>query len=252
MKFSKYIATNHVFTVDVLLQNVDSENSARKQLKLALASGAVERVRRGLYVSNAGRFEGSVADPYEIIASLDHHAVLSYHTALEALGVAHNVGFECRFRTSAVRSPFSFEGLSYLPHASDSETLTQRIRGKAFGSILCTSREQTIIDCLKHPEWSGGIEETLRSLSAFPYIDSALVARLAARDSASMAARVGWLLDAKAGRWRVPDSVLDALLQKSRGVIAKLDKRSSTSRGWSRKWGMTLPDANEEVESWIS
>lgn len=252
MKFKEYISKHHVFTTEGLLRSVDSEASAKQQLKLALASGSIERVRRGLYASHAGRFEGAGVDPYEVVAALDPDAVLSYHSALEAHGVAHNVGFECRFRTDAARTAFSYKGVRYTPHPAETDVLTQRVRASAFGSAFVASREQTIFDCLKHPEWSGGIEEAVRSLSALPYVDFALVAKLAEEDSASMAARVGWLLDAKSGQWRVSSDALQGLLAASKGVVSKLDKNSTVTRGWLRKWNMRLPESGEEVRSWIS
>lgn len=252
MKFSEYISTHHVFLTRDLLKNADSEMAAKQQLKLALASNAVERVRRGLYASNAGRFEGTGVDPYEVVIVLDAGAVLSYHSALEAHGVAHNVGFECHFRTDVAKTQFIFRDVRYIPHAAKSGLATQKIRGRAFGSVLATSREQTFIDCLKHPEWSGGIEEVVRSLSAMPYLDTMRVAELAMAESASMAARVGWLLEAKATQWKVQDGTLDMLRTACEGVVSKLDKSSDTTRGWSKGWNMRLPEEGEEVRSWLS
>lgn len=250
MKFSEYIHSHHVFAVEDLLEASDSPAAARQQLKAAVASGAVERVRRGLYVSNSGRFEGAGVDPYEVVAALDAEAVLSYHSALEAHGVAHNVGFECRFRTDAARSPFSFRGVRYVPHPTDESAPSQRVRGRAFGSVLVTTREQTLFDCLKHPEWAGGIEEAMRSLSALPYLDVERAAKLALADSASMAARVGWLLEARSEAWRVPTGVLERLRAASAGTVSKLDKRATATRDWSREWNMRLPESAEEVASW--
>ncbi len=250
MKFTEYIGSHHVFATEALLAAADSRGAAKQQLKEAVASGSVERVRRGLYVSNGGRFEGAGVDPYEVVAALDPDAVLSYHSALEAHGVAHNVGFECRFRTGAARSPFSFRGIRYVPHPGSDGISTQRMRGRAFRSILATTREQTLFDCLKRPEWAGGIEEAVRSLSALPYLDAGRAAELALADSASMAARVGWLLEAKAGAWRVPTDVIGRLRAASAGAVSKLDKRAAATRGWSREWNMRLPETAEEVASW--
>lgn len=251
MKFSEYISTHHVFLTRDLLKNADSEMAAKQQLKLALASNTVERVRRGLYASNAGRFEGTGVDPYEVVTALDTNVVLSYHSALEAHGVAHNVGFECHFRTNVAKTPFTFHDVRYIPHAAKSGLMTQRIRGKAFGSVLATSREQTFVDCLKHPDWSGGIEEVVRSLSAMPYLDSVRVSDLAMAESASMAARVGWLLEEKADQWKVQDGTLDMLRSACEGVVSKLDKSSDAARGWSKEWNMRLPEEDEEVRSWF-
>lgn len=250
MKFTEYIGSHHAFTTEALLAAADSRGAAKQQLKEAVATGSVERVRRGLYVSRTGRFEGTGVDPYEVVAALDPNAVLSYHSALEAHGVAHNIGFECRFRTAAARSPFSFRDVRYVPHPQADGISAQRVRGRAFGSVLVTTREQTLFDCLKHPEWAGGLEEAVRSLSAMPYLDAERVASLAIADSASMAARVGWLLEAKREAWRVPAEVIDRLRRACAGTVSKLDKRAAATRGWSGAWNMRLPETEEEVASW--
>lgn len=250
MKFTKYISTHPAFAVDTLLANADSRNAARQQLKGAVATGSVERVRRGLYVSNTGRFADAGVDPYVVAATLDPQATISYHSALEAHGVAHNTGFECRFRTDAARTPFSFRGIRYIPHPAEDGILTQSVRGKAFGSVLVTTREQTLFDCLKYPERSGGIEEVVRSLSAFPYLDAEKAATLALQDSASMAARAGWLLEMKSAAWRVPQNTIARLRRASAGTVSKLDKRAGETRGWSKAWNMRLPETEEEVASW--
>ncbi|NHM16872.1 hypothetical protein GMI69_09480 [Eggerthellaceae bacterium zg-887] len=97
MKFTEYISTHQVFTTADLLAASDSAAAAEQQLGAAVQSGSVERVRRGLLVSNRGRFEGAAVDPYAVVSAADLDAVLCYHSALEAHGVAHNVSFECRF-----------------------------------------------------------------------------------------------------------------------------------------------------------
>lgn len=250
MKFKEYISKHHVFTVEDLLSKADSHAAARQQLKVATAAGTVERIRRGLYTSNAGGFSGEAVDPYEIVTALDPAAILSYHSALEAHGVAHNVSFECHFRTESARSPFTFRGIGYIPYPNDKAIATQRVRGKTFGSVLVTTREQTLFDCLKHPERAGGIEEAIRSISAMPYLDVEQAAALALSDSASMAARVGWLLEARADAWRVPKDLVEQLRKASSGTVSKLDKKATTTRGWSKEWNMRLPESEEEVASW--
>lgn len=250
MKFTEYINTNRVFTVANLFATVDSAAAAKQQLKAAVASGTVERVRRGLYVSNSDRFKDEGIDPREVVAALDTKAVLSYHSALEAHGVAHSVCFECRFRTDAVHSPFSFRGIRYVPHPADEGFQSQRTTIGSRVALPATTREQTLFDCLKHPEWAGGIEEAIRSLSAFPYINAERAASLATADSATMAARAGWLLEQRAEAWRVPDEVIRRLRRASANTVSKLDKNAPATRGWSKNWNMRLPETAKEVESW--
>jgi predicted transcriptional regulator of viral defense system len=252
MKFSEYISHNQVFTTENLLSEADSRASAKQQLKLAAASGAVKKVRRGLYVSNYGRFEDVQVDPFVIVAALDPNAVISYHSALEAHGVAHNVGFECHFRTDVAKTAFTYEGVTFVPHAKGNFVHVQRARNKSFQCIKVTTREQTIIDCFKYPEFSGGIEEVVRSLSAFPYINIATLMELLKHESASVCARVGLLLQLKQQSWRVQDDCLQALHAASSNVVSRLDKKQEQTRGWCAAWNITLPESLEEVGSWTS
>ena len=114
MNFKEYIETHQVFTVDDLCP-VASKASAKTLLRRALDAGEVERARRGLYVSKTGKFSGESPDPFRVLAAVDPEAVVSYHSALAAHGVAHNVSFECTFRSQTVRTPFEYGGVLYVP-----------------------------------------------------------------------------------------------------------------------------------------
>lgn len=252
MKFRDYIETNHVFTIEQLIAEVDlSKSSVQTTLGRAVDALRVDRVRRGLYVSKVGAFARKGVDAFELVAALDPSAVLSFHSALEAHGVAHNVSSTCRFRSSQVKSFFQYEGVSYVPYAFDPNAEAQRIRSRDGIRVLTTTREQTIVDCLAYPDRSGGIEEALMSLSLFPYIDVNQLERIVAQHSASLAARTGWLLDQKADSWRVSTASLDRFEKLAQGGPFKLDKKSLVSNGWSKRWRLCLPETEEEVASWV-
>lgn len=241
-----------MFSVEQLRAGADiSESSVHMTLVRAVESALVERVRRGLYVSRVGRFARMGVDSFEVVAALDETAVLSFHSALEAQGVAHNVSSTCRFRTSKVKAAFQYDGVSYIPYAPDCDIETQRIRSKDGVQLLVTSREQTIVDCLSYPDRSGGIEEVLKSLSLFPYVNVDQLESIASNGSASLAARIGWLLSKKVDDWRVAQASLEHFEALAQGGPFKLDKRSAKSCGWSKSWKLCLPDTEKEVESWI-
>ena len=116
MKFTRYISTHHAFSTSDLMSAMDAPDSVEDQLRRAVRAGSVERARRGLLVSNFGRYEDEPIDPASVVLAADPMAVLSYHSALEYYGVAHNVGFVCHFRSDAMKSSFSFRGIDYEPH----------------------------------------------------------------------------------------------------------------------------------------
>lgn len=252
MKFKEYIDRTHVFTVSQLAENCGiSDSSVKTTLRRAVFTGQIERARRGVYVSKSGRFAAAEVDPFELVSSIDPKAVISFHSALEAHGAAHNVGSVCQFRSASIKSAFEYSGVSYVPFPPANGIPTQSVRGRGGLRTVVTTREQTIVDCLSHPDRCGGIEEALMSISLFPYIDAEALKDLVSDKSASLAARAGWLLEQKAVKWRIPSDVLDELDEMAKGGPFKLDKDSTESRGWSRRWRLCLPEEEEEIGKWL-
>lgn len=252
MKFKDYIDRTHIFTSAQLVEHCDlAKSSVKTTLKRAIDAGQIERVRRGVYVSKSGQFAQMGVDSFELVSAIDGDAVLSFHSALEAHGVAHNIGGVCQFRSTVVKSAFSYAGISYVPFPFAMRIPTQTVRGKGGLRISTTSREQTIIDCLNYPDRCGGIEEVLMSLSLFPYIDEKELRGLASTQSASLAARMGWLLEQKAVKWRISSEALNAFEVMAKGGPFKLDKSSKESRGWSSRWKLCLPENEEEIKEWL-
>ena len=252
MKFKEYIDRTHVFTVSQLAESCGmSDASVKTTLRRAVAAGHVERARRGVYVSKSGRFAAAEVDSFELVSSIDPKAIISFHSALEVHGVAHNVGSVCQFRSASIKSAFGYSGVSYVPFPLANDLPTQSVRGRGGLRPMVTTREQTIVDCLSHPDRCGGIEEALMSISLFPYIDVEALKKLVSSQSASLAARTGWLLERKTDKWRISSDALDEFEEMAKGGPFKLDKDSTESHGWSRRWRLCLPEIEEETKKWL-
>ena len=251
MKFSGYISKHQVFATAELLAACDSPAAAEEQLRLAVRSGSVERVRRGLLVSNYGRFEGVAVDPFAVAMAADSDAVVSYHSACEVHGVAHNVSFACQFRSDRVRTPFAFRGVDYVPCGSVGDAASKPVRS-GDASVRVATREQTIVDCLDRPGLAGGVEEAVRSVSAFAYIDPEALLGIVRGKSAATASRVGWLLSSKAEEWHVADELLDELKGMLGNGPYRLGRPGGEGAGWSRGWRLVLPEPSEEVATWVT
>jgi len=251
MKFKEYITSHQAFTTNDLYA-IAAKETVRTQLRRALKAGEVERVRRGTYVSKVGKFLGESPDPFLVTRTVDSEAIISYHSALVAHGVAHNVGFECSFRSTKVRSPFEYGGVRYAPFDFGDDPQTQTMRSKSYGAASITTREQTLVDCLSHPGRAGGVEEAVRSCSAFPYLNVEDLLEIIGRAPAAVVARTGWLLETKRDDWSIADEALAALEGRLGHGPSKLDPKSRENRGWSRRWKLYLPESEEEVLSWTS
>ena len=249
MKFKDYIASHQAFTTEDIYA-ITSREAAHTQLQRAVKSGEVERVRRGIYVSKTGRFTGEAPDPFLVARTVDPEAVISYHSALVAHGVAHNVGFECSFRSAKVRSPFEYGGVRYVPYNLDDNPQAQTMRSKSYGTVGVTTREQTLVDCLTYPGRVGGVEEAVRSCSAFPYLDVDALLEILGSAPAAVVARAGWLLEAKQADWGVASEKLLSLEARLGSGPSKLDPRSRENEDWSPRWKLYLPETEEEILSW--
>ena len=240
-----------MFTTD-RLYSIAAKESAHTQLQRALKADEIERVQRGTHVSKTGKFLGETPDPFLVATTVDPEVVISYHSALVAHGVAHNVGFECSFRSTKIHAPFEYGGVRYIPFNTGDNPQTQVMRSKSSGMVRVTTREQTLVDCLEHPGRADGMEETVRSCSAFPYLDAESLLEILSSTPTAVVARTGWLLEVKQDAWGVVGGILTALEGRLRRGPSKLDPKSQETSGWNRRWKLYLPESEEEILSWIS
>ena len=252
MKFTEYISTHRVFKTGDLLASCDSPQSAEEQLRLACKSGKVERIRRGLYASMAGRYEGAPPDSLEVIAGIDPDAPVCYHTALDVLGVAHSVSFQREFRTDKLKAGFEYRGIRYVPYPPRAGLRTRKVRADAVGRVNATTKEQTLCDCLSRPDRAGGVEEVVRAVSSFAYIDCDAVLEIAGGLGKTEVSRIGWLLSQKASDWRVPAGALGELASLLGKGPYRFGATKAESAGWSPEWRLIFPEPMEEVRSWIT
>ncbi len=252
MKFTEYISSHHVFRTRELLASCDSPSSAEEQLRVAIRSGKVERIWHGLYASMAGRYQGAPPDSFEVIAAIDPDAPVCYHSALDVLGVAHGVSFRREFRTDKLRASFEYGGVRYVPYPSEPGLRTRKARTDAESRVKTTTKEQTLCDCLSRPDRAGGIEEVLRAVSSFAYIDCDIVLEIARTLGKTDIARIGWVLSEKAADWRVPGRVLDEMASLLGRGPYRFGRAKAGNGGWSPEWRLIFPEAMEEVRSWIA
>ncbi len=109
-------------------------------LRRAVDVGLIERARRGVHVSKSGQFATAEIDSFELLFAIDPNAVVSFHSALEAHGIAHNVGDDaCQFRSAAIKSAFAYSGISYAPFPPAKGIPTQSVRGEDWPTACSVS-----------------------------------------------------------------------------------------------------------------
>ena len=249
---SHQISTTQVFTSATLLEAVGGQQATLVSLSRATKDGKVHKVRKGLYVSNSGRFIGLAANPYLIAQTFRPDAAFVYHSALALQGVSHSLSNRVQFMAPGKPVSFVYNGVVFQCYSNYSEKDTQSLAAKAYGTVRVTTREQTLIDCFSRVGRSGGAEEVMRSLNGFAYLDVAIIVEKAASMPASVVSRIGWYLECNQERLRISDkqiSELEAMVPRSSS--SHLDPMVKRSKGFSSRWRLNLPAPADEIDSWM-
>lgn len=249
---TEFIKHNQVFTLDDIAALTSSRQIAHNFLSLATKRGKAKRVRSGLYVSNAGRFEGAAASPYAIAARAFPGCVFCHCSAFSLFAGTQDVNLPVFAYVDGMRRGFAFEGRSYAPLPSPSYVLRTRRYPLVGGtSALGTTKEQTIVDALGRPRYCGGVEPAFRTLSAVRFADVDELAAIAAERGASSCSKLGWVLEHIDGRWGDDGEAL-ALLE----AIARTGPHYFTNREacriYDKRWHLYLPDNADVMEEWLN
>jgi len=258
----RFLETHGVFTLDEFMTGVDpgvSERTRETNLRNAVKRGQARRLTRGLYASNLGGFRDQTPNVLVVASKAAPDAVLAYHTALEAHGVAHTPARAIYFLSSKMVSSFAVGGYRFrrvtarVSRPSTPATTADVTEVRA-GDVLVavTTRERTLVDCLARLDLAGGLEELLRSVGSFSTMSSGQVARYTASlGSPTLVARAGWLLDTMSADWLSDPAPLQEMrLSLGRGTYWLQRRRPGIEYEFISAWRLYIP-AGLPYRGWL-
>lgn len=255
----RFLQEQEVFTLEEYLRSVDASVSERTRytnLQNAIRRDQAYRVKRGLYASNVGVYRDRVPNGFLVASKAADDAVVSHHSALEAHGVAHSPLRTVYFTSRHKIGDFDVRGYRFhrapAPARSRSDSdlarFTTRLRsGDAL--IPVTTRERTLLDCLRDIQLAGGLEELLRSLGGFTSMSARAVEEYAKLlDSPTTLARAGWTMEMFQDLWRVDAQSLERMRRSlGRGTYRLLP--SSAEQEFVARWRLYVPAA-QPYDEW--
>jgi predicted transcriptional regulator of viral defense system len=145
--------------------------------------------------------------------------VLLYHAALELHGLAQSRFNEVYVGSEQPFKRLEYQGVSYIHTHLDRQVVDKcaqsfQVEGQ---SVRASDREWTFAFTVMHPNMAGGLEETLRSLNGFAFIDAARLLEIGRLfKPACYYNRVGFVLSLFDQKWDVPDDVLAQFKDRAR------------------------------------
>ncbi|KAA6320522.1 hypothetical protein EZS27_029716, partial [termite gut metagenome] len=158
-----------IFHKKEALSLAKNENAAKELLRRYKKEGFISQIRRDLYVVTDLASKASTASKFEIAAQITPSSYLSYHSALEYHGLAHQVFYEIYVSSEDRFNHFEYEGISYL--YCESKLQSGIINPVTDTLVKVTDLERTVIDCIDSISRSGGLEELIASFSLITYLN---------------------------------------------------------------------------------
>lgn len=168
---------------------------------------------------------------------------VAYHGALQYYALQTQ-----QFNTIYLHSdkrfrPFVIDGVAYEYHPLKFTYNVVISKDPDGNPIAVTSLSQTVVDCIRHIELAGGLEELLYALSSISsgqLKEKDLMVCLEAYDNASLWSRTGYLLSLFQGTNGIGQRFLDTCRMKGSGVKNKITSDDKALE-FVPKWNLFVP-----------
>jgi predicted transcriptional regulator of viral defense system len=255
VKTAEFFAIHSVFSLEEAAKALapkGGRSGTVERLKYHLKTGTLKLVARGVYAVvppgvPAERFQ---PDPVMVASAVRPDGVFSHHSALELLGVAHSLWHQCTLYVEQRRRPLRLNGtiIRFLEHPGPMRTASCQqvgtLRVERRGRLLrTTGPERTLVEGFRGPALAGGLEELVRSASAFSTLDLELLEKvLDGYAIANLWAAAGWFLERFQQVFYVPEKVLERLAQH-RPRSPQYLERDRRGGSLAARWNLILPEA---------
>lgn len=240
----KYLEDFHrmkLFRLKDVVQIVGNEKSAKDLLQNYKKQQLICRIRRDLYTITDLAMKQAIATKFEIGSNITPSAYISYHSALEYHGLAHQQFYILYISSAQKFTPFDFEGIQYFYCKSISE---KGVYTPPMDSLVrVTDEERTVIDCIDRIDRAGGLEELLHAIAAMTYLnENKLQTYLEIYDKQFLYQKTGFLLSYFQKELKLSDEFLKACQKKiGKSTRYLLDEPAATSV-YHSQWKVFAPE----------
>ncbi len=165
-----------------------------------LAEGKLQRIRKGLYAVLSPHEEPIkyISDKFSIASKIRSHYYIGFHSALEYHGSAYSHYNEVYITILPENrfSPFKYQNLNFKPVFTKDISIGIETKKYRMAEVKVSSKERTFVDCVDRPNYAGGWEECLKSLSILSGLDfKKIIGILGMYDKKNLYAKVGFVLE---------------------------------------------------------
>ncbi|MFQ6071158.1 MAG: hypothetical protein ACE5KT_00440 [Methanosarcinales archaeon] len=229
--------------VEKIIKNYQvAKNTVYKLIK----QGYVRRIKKGLYYSIPLEFFGRnyIPDRFVIGSALTQPYFFSHHSSLELHGVAYS-----SFNTVFISTPnpfktFEYQGIIYrCVYVKECFGITKIIRSNQ--TVYVSDKERTILEAIEKLDYVGGIEEMIKSIDMFPFINyDRLYEYLLKFNKKALFHKTGYVLSIFKEKWNLPEDFFEKLKTNLSKRVYYLDKKNGK---FVKEWNLMVPKNIKKV-----
>jgi len=238
----KYLSGLHVkkiFTFEDVVSLTNNVNSAKDLLQNYKKQNLIIQIRRNLYSVCDLATGVTLANKFEIGSNVSSSSYISYRSAFEYYGIAHQIFYDIYISSSSRFNNFDFESILYLYSKS---VIDIGVETPSMDSLVkVTNLERTVVDCIDHIDRAGGIEELVRCLNLIGYLnEDNLLEYLVAYNKAILYKKVGFVLERFKEKLKLSNEFIENCNQKGKKHIGYLTNKDE-SDFFHNYWNIYAP-----------
>ena len=241
MKYYEQLLKLEAFKLSEVEQLTGSVDAAKQLLIRYVEKGFVKKVKRNLYYCVNLENRNSTANRFIVGSNINPTAYLSYHSALEYHGLAHQTFYEVYVASDKVFRNFEFENITYKYVSCP--FYNGVVVPESNSKIRVTNVERTFIDCIKNIDLAGGTEELFQCLDSFLTLNNdRLLEYLELYDIQFLYQKAGYIFERYKIDFGIKDELIDACQQKVGEGIRYFDEDARAGNGvLVKKWNLIIP-----------
>lgn len=228
-----------VFTLYDVNEFYNNLKNATAAIKSLINKEQVLRIRKNMYTCVSGETGNPVANKYQIGCAISDDAYISHHSAMEYYGVCNQVYYDVYVSSCTRFREFEFDD-NFYKHVSSK--ITNGIENVAFsGGVRVTSKERTIVDCIKDMDKISGLEEVNENISNFGKIDqNKIIDFLNEYNNQFLFQKTGFLLSKYKEQMKITDDFFDYCKTKIGKSKRYLTNENNNGR-INNEWNLIIP-----------
>lgn len=230
-----------IFTIQELTQALDGKvKSVASLLTRYKQKGWIIQIRRNTYCMIDFASGLPACDKFEIGSHLSATACISYHSALEFHGLAHQPFNEVFVKSISRFNSFSFDYTSYT-YCRQSTENPGMISPLGNSYIKVTDLESTLIDCFDRIDKAGGIEELMHCMEGIYMLNEEKIKYyLSIYNKSFLYQKTGFLLEQIKDQANISDALIEFCRNKSENHVKWLIN-DEDSDAFVNKWRLYVP-----------